>query len=311
MSAAPLVDFDPTRDRTYEQARSARAVADWLAWLELEGLAPRTLDQYERDLSRLCLTFPSKEIHEVTDGDMAHVLRTFPERSRRVRKASFDSFFKWAVRHRRIDLNPMDLLPRIKRKPQRVLNVFSDAEVESLLSIELADRVLLRILLDAGLRKAEARHLRVRDCQLERRQIVVLRGKGDRDRIVPMTLSLQQELAEFVLLEAPAPTDHLWYGTLANASGRTIRRSKPIGDATFHRWWGDCLKRAGVPYRKPHTARHTCATNWRRRGLALDEVQMILGHESIQTTSDLYVHTNVFDLAGHMALIEAVQSERG
>jgi integrase len=55
----------------------------------------------------------------------------------------------------------------------------------------------------------------------------------------------------------------------------------------------------------PHTARHTFATRWRRRGLAIDEIQILLGHSSARTTADLYVHARVEDVAEHMALIEA------
>jgi integrase len=42
-----------------------------------------------------------------------------------------------------------------------------------------------------------------------------------------------------------------------------------------------------------------------RRGLAIDEIQILLGHSSVRTTADLYVHTRVEDVAEHMALIEA------
>jgi integrase len=70
----------------------------------------------------------------------------------------------------------------------------------------------------------------------------------------------------------------------------------------------DSLEGAGVRYRKPHTARHTFATRWRGRGLAVDEIQLLLGHSSIRTTSDLHVHTDVEDVAERMATIEAAFS---
>ncbi len=57
MSVA-VVGYDPLRDKTYQSTRLGRDVADFLAWLELGGASPRTLDQYERDLARGALMFP-------------------------------------------------------------------------------------------------------------------------------------------------------------------------------------------------------------------------------------------------------------
>ncbi len=65
------------------------------------------------------------------------------------------------------------------------------------------------------------------------------------------------------------------------------------------------LPRAGRrPIPHPPT-RHTFATSWRKRGLSVDELQILLGHASVATTSDLYVHIEVEDVARRMAEIEA------
>jgi integrase len=301
----PLAGFDPVRDKRYRQALIARDVTDWLAWLELGGAAPRTLDQYERDLARLCLMYPDKQLAEVGDGDVAHCLRTFSPKQRRVRGAALQSFFRWAVRTRRLERNPMDLLPAIKRQPQPVIDVFTDAEVEALLSLPLVDATPLAVLLEAGLRKAEARHLQVKHCAPEAGRLIVREGKGRKERVVPMSERLSRHLAELILLEGLENDDHVFYGVKANALSRNLLRRTPIGEGTFHRWWGRCLEDAGVRYRNPHTARHTFATAWRRRGLSVDELQILLGHASIATTSDLYVHIEVEDVARHMAAIEA------
>jgi integrase len=104
------------------------------------------------------------------------------------------------------------------------------------------------------------------------------------------------------VLEGINQDEYIWY---SKPGGGPVNRARPIGDGSFHRWWDRCLKGAGVRYRKPHTTRHTFATRWRRRGLAVDEIQLLLGHSSIRTTSDLYVHTDVEDVAARRALIEA------
>lgn len=307
--AAEVVDFDALRDKSYQDAAMGREIVDFLAWLELGGASSRTIDQYELDLSRGALLFRSKDMAALEDGDALQIARSFKPGERRVRVAAWRSFFKWGLRSRRITVNPFDALPAMKQRPQPVIDVFSDAEVEALLSLPLVDAAPLAVLFEAGLRKGEARHLQLRHCQPESGQVVVIKGKGGKDRIVPMTGRLRSMLAELALVEALGPQDHIFYSVRANARSKKVMRDNPCGEGTFHRWWQRCLNDAGTRYRTPHTARHTFATSWRKRGLAVDEIQILLGHASISTTSDLYVHTRVLDVAEHMAAIEAVHGE--
>lgn len=69
MSVAALIEFDPLRDLRHREARAARDLADWLAWLELVPMATRTLDAYEKYGARLLRAFPRHEFGDFTDGD--------------------------------------------------------------------------------------------------------------------------------------------------------------------------------------------------------------------------------------------------
>jgi integrase len=307
-TAHDLRTFDPLKDKSYAATRLGRSVVDFLAWMELGGAADRTLDQYERDLSRACLMFPDKGVADITEDDLLHIARSFKPAERRVRVAAYRSFFKWARKRRLIVENPTEVLPDMKRRPQRVADVFRDPEIASLLALDVIDAAPLAVLIDGGLRKAEARHLKLRHCAPENGQLIVVNGKGGRDRIVPMSQRLRALITDLALLERLAPNDHLFYAVRANKVSRKVTRSTPVGEGTFARWWADCLERAQVRYRSPHTARHTFATSWRRRGFAVDELQEMLGHASISTTSDLYVHTGYADIARRMAEIEERES---
>jgi integrase/recombinase XerD len=284
-----------------------RDVVDFLAWLELGGASPRTLDQYERDLARGALMFPTKGLCELTDGDLAHIAKRFKPLERRVRMAAWRSFYRWAKRTRRTTFDPTEALPDMRPRRQKVIDVFSEAEVDALLTLDVVDAAPLAVLLEAGLRKAEARSLRFRHCHPESGQVIVLAGKGNRDRVIPMSSRLRVLLSDLAILEGLGERDHVFYSVRANDVVSRRQRTNPVGEGTFARWWRRCLEDAGVRYRTPHTARHTFATRWRLRGLAIDEIQILLGHSSIRTTSDLYVHTQVADVAEHMALIEATE----
>lgn len=306
MIVAAVIGFDPLRDKSYQSTGLGRDVADFLAWMQLGGASPKTLLNYEADLAKGALMFPDKSVDTLTDGDMLHIAKSFPAASRRVRVSAWRSFYKWALRTRRVTVNPCDALPEIKRRPQPVIRVFTEPEIEALLALPVRDSAPLAVLLEAGLRKAEARNLRMRDCYPESGQVIVLNGKGRRDRIVPMSPRLAHLLNELLLLERLDGSDHVFYAVKANQyEQRKILRSKPVGEGTFARWWRQCLSTAGVRYRTPHTARHTFATRWRLRGLAIDDLQILLGHSSLNTTASIYVHTRVADVAERMRLIEA------
>jgi integrase/recombinase XerD len=269
-------------------------------------MSPKTLLNYEPDLARGALMFPDKAIDELTGADLLHIATSFPPKSRRVRMSTWKSFYKWARRTRRVTVDPTDELPEIKRNPQPVIRVFNDVEIEALLQLPVIDAAPLAVLLEAGLRKAEASSLRLQDCMPESGQVIVLNGKGGRDRIIPMSARLQHLLNELILLERLRPQDHVFYAVKANQhDGRKILRGKPVGEATFARWWRRCLDDAGVTYRTPHTARHTFATRWRLRGLGIDDLQILLGHSSINTTASIYVHTRIRDVEERMRAIEA------
>ena len=310
MSVAAAVEFDPIRDKTYRRARLGPDVAAFLAWFELGGASPISVDNYERALAVVCRMYPLTPIDQITDGQLAQVFKTFPAKSRRVRVAPYRTFFKWARQTRRIHDNPMELLPLMRRQPKRQHDVFTDAEIDLLLGLPTVDSSPLCVLLDAGLRRTEAMHLQLRHCLPESGAVKVIGGKGGKDRVVPMSSRLQQMIADLILIEGLKPADHVFYGVRANGQGaRKVMRDHQIGEGTFARWWRRCLEEAGVRYRRPHEARHTFATRWRRRGLAADDLAIIMGHESVRTTSDLYVVITPQEVADRMASIELAEAQ--
>jgi integrase len=248
-----VVSYDPLRDKSYRQTRLGRDVADFLAWLELGGAAPRTLHQYERDLARGCLMFPSTPLEEYSDADMLHVARQFKPKERRTRVAAWRSFFKWAVRRRRIVANPCDALPVIKRQPKKVYDVFSEAEITALCGLADRDGALFQILFDTGARKGDCRSLRFRHWRPEARVdaphglLVFHEGKGGKDRQVPATEATARKLSELAILDGLKPGAFLWY--TRPGGGAKVARDRPVGDGSFDRWWTRCLGEAGVRYR--------------------------------------------------------------
>jgi integrase/recombinase XerD len=300
----------PLRDHSYQLTGLGPAVNDFLAWKRLDGAAERTLDQYERDLARACVLFPERTLETLTAEDVLQVVTCFPAGSRKRVRAALASFFRWAVLWGHVERNPMDRIPRPKQPPGRYVDVFTDAEVAALLNLpDLCDRALMAVLFDVGLREAEARRLQAGRLPPRRAPPCGCRRQGGKDRVVPMSEQLAAVLADLFLVEGMDADDFLWYATKGNQarSRARVMRRNPVGEGTFHRWWARCLGDGGIRYRNPHTARHTFATRWLRRGGGMGTLSKAMGHASIATTVDLYGHLDIDDVARDLALVEGTE----
>lgn len=294
------VGLDPLRDSRHRSARAARELADWLAEREAGKTAARTLDSYERTCAALLRAFPDTAFSEFTPGDIVQLLITFPERSRHINRSALNSWFKWGYVTRLIDSNPVDRVTTIRYKPNRIYDTYSAAETDALCALPFPDGQLMTLMLWTGLRRAEARYLTAKRLDANNRQVLVIDGaKGSKSRVVPMIARVQAAAGELLTLEGLGPDDYLWYDR-PGGRARLKRRTQPISDSSFGRWYANSVNKADVPYRKPHMTRHSFATRMRELGLPMEEIQVLLGHESIATTSDIYVNTNLGAVADHM-----------
>src|SRR4051794_14591144 len=289
------------RDRRHLESAAAGDQRDWLAYLELGGRAVTTRDAYERTTAALLVAYPDVAFGEFTDSHLLQFLPLFPKKSQRIRKAHLASWFRWGRKVRRIQANPVELLPDIKRHTAKIPDLFTDGEVAILEALPLPDGPLMSLLFGVGLRKAEARHLTARRIDFPHRRVIVSEGaKGSRDRAVPMLDELASPLANLLLLEGVDPGEHLWY-TRAGGAHRVIRRQNPPSNTAFQRWWDRCIAEAGVSDdRNIHATRHTFANRWRQRGLHIDDLQFLMGHASVSTTVDVYGHTSADEVADRM-----------
>ena len=198
-------------------------------------------------------------------------------------------------------------VPTIPRDPPQVLEIFRDTDEGALCAApDLRDRALMLILFGAGIRDGEARLLRLRDVDLEARTLHV-KGKGRRDRLIPLPRRVVQAVAELAVLDGLEGDDHLWYRQKANEHARRVLRERSVVYSGFHRWWTRTLDQAHVAYKKPHTTRHTYATKYLRAGGRLERLSRILGHSRVAVTETYYAHLDLTDLAEDADLVMAVR----
>src|SRR5579862_3864076 len=176
-----------------------RLLSDFLAYLEFErGLARNTLEAYHNDLAQLGAYLDEHELDPlaVTHHDLAGFLSALAlggsSAATLQRKAAcLRSFYRYLRREDQIAHDPTAEL-RGPRRAQRLPGVLSRDEVVRLLGAPggttpstLRDRALLELLYACGLRASEAVGLTLDDVDLEE-ELLVARGKGSKERLVPI-----------------------------------------------------------------------------------------------------------------------------
>lgn len=147
------------------------------------------------------------------------------------------------------------------------------------ISLRERDRLLVELLYDCGLRSAEACDLRLDDVSLEDAYLMV-RGKGDKQRLVPFCAEVGRALREWLDLRPECAAVTL----LVTVSGRAMRTSD------VRRIIAEIGRRRGLTV-SPHQLRHSYATHLLEGGADLRAIQTLLGHASI-TTTERYTHVS-------------------
>ena len=183
----------------------------------------------------------------------------------------------------RVTLDRSEVIPRLPfgRRPKKLPVVLERQEVLELFACVRSrrSRMVLTTMYATGMRVDEAVHVGVADIDSRRMTILVARGKGNKQRLVPLTPALLSELRSW-WLEHRHPR---WLFPGA-------RPGRPLTAATVQRACQAAVSRAGLTKKAtPHSLRHTFATELLEADVNLLIIQKILGHTSFQTTNR-YTH---------------------
>jgi integrase/recombinase XerD len=262
--------------------------------LRLRNYARRTIDTYVSRVACFAKHFGrSPELlgpSEIRDFQL-HLLE------RRVSWSSFNQAvcalrFLYGTTLRRPEQLP--LLPYGKR-PRTLPSVLSPAEVLRLLKAAQPgrERLLLQVAYGCGLRLNELLHLQVTDIDSARMVLHVRQGKGAKDRLVPLSLRLLEELRAYWRMTRPRTW--LFPGH---------KPAKPLNASNIQRRFSQLATRAGLSKRcSMHTLRHSYATHLLEAGVDLLTLKALLGHNSLQTTA-WYLHVSTHRLVQTPSLLD-------
>jgi site-specific recombinase XerD len=184
------------------------------------------------------------------------------------------------------------------RTCKRLPGILSKEEVARMINAAgtLFRRTLLMVLYGTGMRRAEAARLKLADIDSQRMIIRVVKGKGGKDRDLPMSPALLETLrAHWRWLK---PRTYLFPSRMHHDV------EEPITDKTVWRACTEAARLAAIRKRvTPHTLRHSWATHLLEAGTDLRTIQLLLGHEDLETTAR-YLHLSQKHLQQVMNPIE-------
>jgi integrase/recombinase XerD len=234
---------------------------------EIESLTQEVLADYQEDLA-FSLTAKGKLLTLCTQIQRLGVVK------------GFTRFLKLKDYLLHDPAEALDLPRKPQRLPKVILN---EQEIQKLLNGPdlqtnrgYRNRIILEILYDTAVRRAELGHIKLQDLDLESGFIHIRGGKGNKDRVVMVRPHfLNGSKSDYLVL---------------NRFGQSLD-GRGIWNVIKH-----CVKESGLKKEiSTHTLRHTCATHMLRNGAPIRHLQEMLGHESLESTQ-VYTHVTINDL---------------
>ena len=278
-------------------------LAAFCDYLKVEkGLSPLSVQAYARDLNQFAefLGRGRRNLltarREDTRGFLDQLFANSCDGRTVARKLSaLRHFYRYLLLDRRIEHDPtlnLDLPKQWKVLPKSLaqdeinqLLELKAAQQDSKVSgaLALRNRAMLEVMYAGGLRVSEIAGAQLEDLKLELGYLLV-RGKGDKERIVPLGQKAQAALTEY--LRDSRPRLVLGSGSkflFVASRGRKLTRQR------IWQMVGEASSTSAGRHASPHMLRHSCATHMVEGGADLRTVQTILGHADISTTQ-VYTH---------------------
>lgn len=266
------------------------------------NLAQNTVEAYERDINRY-LKFLEEEknvssIMDVKNDEIRAFMRTLsdlelaPSTLHR-NFSAIRSYHNFLEESELTNENPARLLdpPKMSRKLPDVLSVDEINSIIDAVNTDgpacLRDRALLEMLYSTGLRVSELCNLEVVDLQ-RRSGVLRVKGKGNKERIVPVGKRAEKVLHEYLIkLRNKLTVSNQDLGKVfLSMNGRPLTRAAVW--QIIKKW----TSAAGIIKKvSPHTFRHSFATHLLEGGADLRAIQEMLGHQSLSTT-EVYTHVD-------------------
>lgn len=279
----------------------------FLADCRARGLSIRTVDWYgdtlRRELLPWCarenITDPAQLTPALVGSYTARLLDVDRPRGSLARStvrgyvAAVRIFLAWVEKEGGATVGARPKLPKAEKV---LLDVLSREEIQRMENVAKSerDKLIIRVLGDCGLRLGELRGLHSEDLWEPKRGEYALkvRGKGSRDRLVPLAPALQRRLKRHLAGRRAEGRDSVFVALRRGADGRYA----PLTQGGVEQAVRLLAREAGIEKRVyPHIFRHSFATEWLRRGGNIISLQRVLGHADLSMIQGTYAHLDTSD----------------
>jgi integrase/recombinase XerD len=301
-------------------AANSRVLAGFLDYLRIEkGLAPLSISAYTTDIlqfaefvekrKRLLITARRSDVREFLQQLFSNDV---DPRSVGRKLSAFRHLYRYLLLDKRIEHDPTlniespsqwKVLPKALARDEMEVTLAApltrqtSRNTKQSAALAIRDRAMLEVFYAGALRVSEVINAKLEDLKLDAGYMLV-RGKGDKERVVPLGKSAQVALVQYLADSRPVLAAGKQSRKSATAPVQAFAKSLPLlfiargaRKLTRQRVW-QMVKTASAGSGRsasPHMLRHSCATHMVENGADLRTVQTILGHADISTTQ-VYTH---------------------
>lgn len=259
---------------------NGKLIAKFIAAKKVEGCSEKSLGYYQRTIE-MTLESIGKNIRYINTEDLRNYLTEYQER-KKLSKVTIDnvrrilsSFFSWLEEEDYILKSPVRRIHKVKTN-KSIKETYSDEDLETMRDNckEIRDLAMIDLLASTGMRVGELVLLNREDIDFNERECIVF-GKGNKERIVYFDARAKLHLLKY--LETRKDENKALFVSLK----APYKRLKIGGIETRLRKFGKAL---GLSRVYPHKFRRTLATVAIDKGMPIEQLQQLLGHQRIDTT---------------------------
>ena len=278
-------------------------VEGYRRWLQMMNYVQSSIDYGPVRLNDFLEWMQVNEVTEIKQITGSKVKQFFEELSKRKSKTTGEVLSIATLRNYLTTINRfarylrqtgegnIEVPIKYKGQAKKVIVVLTKEEIKRLYQqcddslLGIRDRALLAVFYGCGVRRNEAVNIEIKDVLPDRNLLYIRKGKGYKERYVPMVGQVRNDIINYVTTARP-----MMMGKEVHEVFFIGITGKPLGASSLYERFKKLLRRSGIEKKAGlHTLRHSIATHLLVNGMKLSEIAKFLGHSSLESTQ-IYTH---------------------